>query len=264
MRPAFLRPRLAPRDAPILHRATTLALVLALHALLLLLLLRLAPPSITPEPPTVPTIVELIAEPQIAPAATPAARADRPEAGSPPPPAAAPEPVETTPPVPPAAPPELPTSSIWSKVIPLTRDQMAAADISRFPSRPVEGERTGTGESGAATGRASGDPGLGRGPNGEPLYNADWQRRPTRAELAFYLPRNVPQVGWGMVACQTVAGYRVEDCREIAESPAGSGLAGAVRQAAWQFRVLPPRIGGRPLVGSWVRIRIEYKADEPE
>jgi protein TonB len=153
-------------------------------------------------------------------------------------------------------------SAAWSQVIPLSREQFAAADISNVP-------RTQSGDQGAESGSASGSErgdteGPGTGPNGETLYNAEWHRRPTRAELAFYLPKGGQQTGWGMIACQTVPGNRVDDCREIAQSPAGSGLAGAVRQAAWQFRVRPPRVGGRPLIGAWVRIRIEYTVNGPE
>ena len=78
-----------------------------------------------------------------------------------------------------------------------------------------------------------------------------------REQHAGYLPRTAPE-GYGLVACKTIAGNRVEDCVELESQPPGSRLASAVRQAAWQFRVRPPRKGGKPLIGSWVKIRIDY------
>ncbi|MGI4880019.1 MAG: hypothetical protein ACRYG4_21305, partial [Janthinobacterium lividum] len=112
----------------------------------------------------------------------------------------------------------------------------------------------GTG-AGTETGSAYG-PGGGQG--GERLYQAEWYSEPTHAELAYYLPKGAPQDSWGMIACRTVEKYHVEDCRELGESPAGSGLARSLRQAAWQFRVLPPRIGGHQMIGAWVSIRIDF------
>ena len=264
MRLASPQPRFALGDTPVLQRSATFVVVAALHLLLLLLLLRLAPPpEQRPAPLTAPTTVRLIPEARVAPTRSPAPKGRATASGAARPsakPIAKPEPRPKPPP--PVAPPAPSTPPVY--IIPLTRAELAAADIGRMPSSPASNNGSGSGDSGSSAGRESGDAGPGRGPNGEPLYNADWQRRPTRAELGFYLPRSTPRTGWGMIACQTVAGFRVEDCRIIAESPAGSGLARAVQQAAWQFRVLPPRIGGRPLVGSWVRIRIEYTQDGPE
>jgi protein TonB len=90
------------------------------------------------------------------------------------------------------------------------------------------------------------------------LYAAEWAREPTDAEINGYWPHNVS--GWGLVACKTIPNDRVDDCVELDQSPRGSHLASAVRQAAWQFRVRPPRKGGRPLIGGWVRILIEIEA----
>lgn len=98
---------------------------------------------------------------------------------------------------------------------------------------------------------------VGTGPHGETLYAAEWARHPTNAELGGYLPADAPD-GYGLVACKTVPGDRVEDCVEIDQEPHGSHLASAVRQAAWQFRIRPPRKNGVPLIGSWVSIRIDY------
>jgi protein TonB len=111
-----------------------------------------------------------------------------------------------------------------------------------------------------AAGRGPGDSAIvGTAPNGEPLYAAEWYREPTNQELSTYMPRRMPDGGgWGMVACRTAERYRVTDCVELGQAPSGSHLAGAVRQAAWQFLVRPPRVGGKPMIGEWVRIRIDY------
>ena len=99
---------------------------------------------------------------------------------------------------------------------------------------------------------------VGTAPNGQPLYAAEWYREPTHTELGGYLPKNMPESGgWGLIACKTAPRFRVTDCVELGQEPAGSHLAGAVRQAAWQFLVRPPRKGGKSLVGEWVRIRVD-------
>ena len=120
---------------------------------------------------------------------------------------------------------------------------MASADISKLP--------------GSGSGTDGDSEAVGRGPHGEVLYAAEWARHPTSAELGGYLPPNPPD-GWGLIACKTMPENRVDDCVELDQYPHGSHLASAVRQAAWQFRVRPPRKNGRPMVGEWVSIRIDY------
>ena len=98
---------------------------------------------------------------------------------------------------------------------------------------------------------------VGTAPNGEPLYAAAWYREPTDDQLRAYLSTARGR-GWGLIACRTAPGYRVEDCVGLAEYPEGSQINRAGLAAAWEFKVRPPSLGGRPLVGSWVRIRIDY------
>lgn len=100
--------------------------------------------------------------------------------------------------------------------------------------------------------------GPGLGPGGMPLYRAEWYREPTNAELNGYVKKMPEGGGWAMIACKTIANYHVENCQSIGESPLGSGLGRDMRQAAWQFLVRPPRRGGKPLIGSWVSIRIDF------
>lgn len=129
-----------------------------------------------------------------------------------------------------------------NSVLPMSKDEMAASDISRLAT--------------AGGGSAGDSEEVGRGPNGQILYAAQWAREPTNAELNGYMPRNSPE-GFGLVACKTIPYDRVEDCVELDQTP-GTRLASALRQAAWQFHVRPPRKGGHELIGAWVRIRIDY------
>ncbi len=98
---------------------------------------------------------------------------------------------------------------------------------------------------------------VGTMPNGEPLYAAAWYREPEDRMLGAYLS-TAQGPGWGLIACRTAPDYRVEDCVALDEYPQGSQIARSVLAAAWEFRVRPPRRGGRMLVGAWVRIRIDY------
>ena len=158
-------------------------------------------------------------------------------------PKASPKPVKQ----PPAKPPPPPPLTFGVQL-----DQ--PLDISKLPNHRSELAQADTSDSVAPVGP-------GQGPNGQPLYNAEWVREPTHAELAGYLPNGTPPESWAEIACRTVQGNRVEDCEELGESPRGSRLASALREASWQFRVRPPRKGGAPLWGTWVRIRFTWTKD---
>ena len=228
------------------RRSTASLLVVALHAALLLLLLKLAPPDTRDEPPSRPITITLIPgeeaapAPEPKPAARPAPAGGATPAKAPPPPRPAPTPKPQPTPREPATEP----LKLWAGMEKFNLANVPSAGPGRQAGSP-------------GTSAGAGDDGPGSGPNGERLHNAQWHRKPTHAELATYLPRNM-QNGWGMIACRTVEDYRVEDCREVGQAPLGSGLSRAVRLAAWQFRVRPPRIGGKTMVGEWVRIRIEF------
>lgn len=156
---------------------------------------------------------------------------------------------------PPVRPPPLPPAPLPGKAVPnmivLTRDEMAAADIGKM-ARASKGDVAAADAGDAAS--------VGAGPNGERLYEAEWYREPPRNVLALYLPNGAPPGAWATIACRTVARYHVDSCEPLDEFPHGRGLSNALRNAAWQFLVRPPRLGGKPLVGAWVRIRFTFEA----
>lgn len=215
------------------RRATAIALTLAAELLFLLLLLGLNPglPDKLLPPPTALTF-DLSPE---SPKPKSAARKPKPKTLA----QALPRAAQITPPKTPPLPP--------SPLVAMSKSEMAAANIANLGQAP------------GASGDAKPAAGPGEGPGGAHLYNAEWYREPTNRELAYYLPKDgVDRGSWAQIACQTVANYHVDNCYLLGESPMGSGLARAMRMAAWQFLVRPPRLDGKPLVGSWVRIRIDF------
>jgi protein TonB len=239
------RPHAAYELSPLQRRATSFALALAVNAALLLLLLTLG--NFAPEAKKVSQalIVDLMPESH-SEAARPVAKQTVEQRSAhqvsqtalrKPPPIVTP----TKPTI--AVPP--PSEAKPLPFVPMSKEDLAAGEISGLP------------KAGAGSGTGGDTEVVGTGPHGEVLYNAEWARRPTNAELAGYMPPNVHE-GFGLVACKTIPGDRVEDCEELDQTP-GSRLASAVRQAAWQFRVRPPRKNGVPLIGSWVRILIQYE-----
>ena len=228
----------SPYDrAPLRRRLSSFALALAINLGLLLLLIELGVVTAPPQQRSSTLTVDLMPESRSASADQTTKNAVERRAS---------KPVPKPPPIvipsrPTIAPPPKPSTKPW---IEMSKDEFAAADISKIPA---------SGAGGAGDSEV-----VGHGPNGEALYAAQWAREPTDAEISGYWPRNT--AGWGLVACRTIPNDRVDDCVELDQSPAGSHLAAAVRQAAWQFRVRPPRKGGRALVGAWVRILIEIES----
>ena len=141
-------------------------------------------------------------------------------------------------------------------IILMSKSEMATFDIAKLPrpSTPAPGKA----RFGPADGGVTGDSKrVGTAPGGEPMYAASWYREPYDDELSGYLS-TASGPGWALIACRTVANFRVEDCVGLDEFPERSNLLRAVLAAAWQFQVRPPRVGGVSRVGDWVRIRIEY------
>jgi protein TonB len=230
----FLKPSSDWRREKLSHRAVALALAIFIEALFLLMLLQIVPSpfkkAITPELKTFDVM------PEEAPAITPKPA----KAGG----------------APPAKSVTPPSAPVIAKTIPrpilnMSHEEFAATDISKLPKAG--------GDNGAGSGKGSGSAiGPGEGPGGEPMYNAEWYREPSHGELAQYLPNGAPAGSWGMVACKTIPNYGVENCQQLGESPVGTGISKALRLAAWQFKVRPPRIGGKALIGVWVRIRFDF------
>ena len=240
------------------RRAGPIALTLLLEILLLLVLLSLGTGggkhSLSREVVTTfdaPPVEEVkpkqaASKPKAADAArqAPTDHVPPPSVFPPPPTIALPRP-PTAPVVPPAPPAETPPAPATSKIRAVMRSDMAGA-----PGVPDNGGRGGDSKRLA-----------GSGPHGEALYAAQWYpHEPYQDELRGYLSL-VDAPAWALINCKTEPEFRVDQCVLVDQWPDGSNIGRAVLAAAWEFKVRAPRVGGRVMVGEWVRIRIDYTRD---
>lgn len=152
--------------------------------------------------------------------------------------------------------PEPPPQPIAARTLPTPSELPPSPPAPSTILRPSDGKVYGPPDRGGSSSFRDTEQ-VGTAPNGEPLYAAAWYHEPSDDELRGYLS-TASGPGWGLIACRTAPDYRVEDCVGLDEYPHGSQINRAVLAAAWQFRVRPPRRAGRLLIGSWVRIRIDY------
>lgn len=170
-----------------------------------------------------------------------------------------------TPPIPnPLLPPINPVKAppLSPDFIKVNSSEFDAMDLSKLPASGGAG----SGESKGGGQGARGMMGPGLGPGGAQLYPVAWLREPYDSELRPYLAavKRIPPGASADIACRMIENNRVENCQIIGENPRGTGLAKALRLAAWQFLVKPPRIDNKPQLGVWVRIRFDFgvKANE--
>ena len=140
--------------------------------------------------------------------------------------------------------------------IKVSKSDFDAMDLSKLPA----GGGAGAGDSKSSGQGAKGMMGPGLGPGGAQLYPVAWLREPYDSELSPYLAavKRIPPGASAEIACRMIERNRVENCQIIGETPRGTGLAKALRLAAWQFLVKPPRIDNKPQLGVWVRIRFDF------
>lgn len=239
------------------RRAISLALTIAAHILIALLLLLLPNSPLTRMGPSSALTTFDVSDsgspsPSKAQAKKQAAAAPR---------GGAPEvrPKPTPPQDQPVPPP--PPEVVQNNMLIMDRASFAATDVGKIKGRKSARALAAAGDANGDGGDAGGGndtPGAGMGPGGQRLYAADWYVRPPRTALNPYMPpHDVPAGSWGEIACRTAPNYRVEDCVQIADSRPGLGVSRAMREAAWQFRVMPPRINGKQQIGTWVRIHYD-------
>ncbi|MBN8810229.1 MULTISPECIES: energy transducer TonB [unclassified Sphingomonas] len=98
------------------------------------------------------------------------------------------------------------------------------------------------------------------------LFPASWAEMPSQRLLGKHnppRPRYEGVSGGALLACHVLPSRRLADCEVLRETPEGYGFGKAAREAATDFRVNPPMLGGQVVARGRVAIPVAFRNREP-
>lgn len=98
-------------------------------------------------------------------------------------------------------------------------------------------------------------------PNGAPLVDPDWDRRPSGDDIARAYPKAAAKAflaGVTRSTCTVTAEGRLTDCVSVEEDPSGSGFGKAAMSVLPLFRMRPVSRSGDPVAGRTITVPIRF------
>jgi TonB family protein len=99
------------------------------------------------------------------------------------------------------------------------------------------------------------------------VTNPDWEKIPNGDDFAARFPPQALEAGKGGradIECKVAAEGFLKNCRVVSETPKGEGFGNAALAMAWDFKMKPQSVDGKPVEGASVHIPIRFTVPKSE